>query len=121
MGLFQKIRIKRRVATTSKDVQMFNIAKNEIVSQFHYKIAKPTERYRIPQSVILNSGQLPQSTSLLGEQQYHPKTQSFHSCWLNKLASKHIQSTMTEKSCPSNKLGWENNAIIIDIPYLNRR
>ena len=121
MGLFQKIRIKRRVATTSKDVQMFNIAESEIVSQFHYKIAKPTEGYQIPQSVILNSGQLPQSTSLLGEQQYHPKTQSFHSCWLNRLASKHIQSTMTEKSCPSNKLGWENNTIIIDISYLNKR
>ena len=119
MGLFQKIRVKQKVATVSK-VQMFNIAKNEIVYQFHYKIAKLTEGYQIPQSVILNSGQLPQSTSLLGEQQYHPKTQSFHSCWLNRLASKHIQSTMTEKSCPSNKLGWENNAIIIDIPYLNK-
>ena len=47
MGLFQKIRIKRRVATASKDVQMFNIARNEIVSQFHYKIAKPTEGYQI--------------------------------------------------------------------------
>ena len=99
MGLFQKIRIKQRVATASK-VQMFNIAKNEIVYQFHYKIAKLTEGYQIPQSVILNSGQLPQSTSLLGEQQYHPKTQSFHSCWLNRLASKHIQSTLREKSCP---------------------
>ena len=121
MGLFQKIRIKRRVATASKDVQMFNIARNEIVSRFHYKTAKPTEGYQIPQSAILNKGQLPQSTLLLGEQQYHPKTQSFHSCWLNRLASKHIQSTMTEKSCPSNKLGWENNTIIIDIPYLNKR
>ena len=53
---------------------MFNIVKNEIVFQFHYKVAKLTEGYQIPQSVILNSGQLPQSTSLLGEQQYHPKT-----------------------------------------------
>ena len=112
MGLFQKIRIKRRVATASK-VQMFNIAKNEIVSQFHYKIAKPTEGYQIPQSVILNSGQLPQSTSLLGEQQYHPKTQSCHSCWFNRLASKQIQSILTEKSFFSKRLGWENNAIII--------
>ena len=51
---------------------MFNITKKEIVYQFHYKIAKLTEGYQIPQSVILNSGQLPQSTSLLGEQQYHP-------------------------------------------------
>ena len=63
MGLFQKIRVKQRVATASK-VQMFNIAKNEIVYQFHYKIAKLTEGYQIPQSAILNSGQLPQSTSL---------------------------------------------------------
>ena len=111
-SLFQKMGVKRRVAIASK-VQMFNIAKNEKVYQFHYKIAKLTEGYQIPQSVILNSGQLPQSTSLLGEQQYHPKTQSFHSCWLNRLASKHIQSTLTEKSCPSNTLAWKNNAIII--------
>ena len=117
--MFQKIRVKQRVATASK-VQMFNIAKNEIVYQFHYKIAKLTEGYQIPQSVKLNSGQLPQSTSMLGEQQYQPKTRSFHSCWFNRLASKHIQSTLTEKSCPSNKLGWENNVIIIDIPYLNK-
>ena len=55
---------------------MFNITKKEIVYQFHYKIAKLTEGYQIPQSVILNSGQLPQSTSLLEEQQYHPKTKS---------------------------------------------
>ena len=66
MGLFQKIRVKWRVATASK-VQMFAIAKNEIVYQFHYRIAKLTEGYQIPQSIILNSGQLPQSTSLLGE------------------------------------------------------
>ena len=119
MGLFQKIRVKQWVATASK-VQMFNITKKEIVYQFHYKIAKLTEGYQIPQSVKLNSGQLPQSTSMLGEQQYQPKTQSLHSCWFNRLVSKHIQSTLTEKSCPSNKLGWENNAIIIDIPYLNK-
>ena len=99
---------------------MFNIAKNEIVQKFHYKIAKLTEGYQISQLVKLNNGQLPQSTSMLGEQQYQPKTQSFHSCWFNRLASKHIQSILTEKSCPSNKLGWENNAIIIDIPYLNK-
>ena len=60
---------------------MFNITKKEIVYQFHYKIAKLTEGYQIPQSMKLNSGQLPQSTSMLGEQQYQPKTQSFHSCW----------------------------------------
>ena len=66
MGLFQKIRVKWRVATASK-VQMFAIAKNEIVYQFHYRIAKLTEGYQIPQSMILNSGQLPQRTSLLGE------------------------------------------------------
>ena len=104
MGLFQKIRVKQRVATASK-VQMFNIAKNEIVYQFHYKIAKLTEGYQIPQSMILNSGQLPQSMSLLGEQKYHPKTQSCCSCWVNRLLSKHIQSTLTETFCPSNKLG----------------
>ena len=68
----------------------------EIVYQFHYRIAKLTERYRIPRSMILNSGQLPQCTSLLGEQQYHQKTQSCHSCWLNRLASKHTQSILTE-------------------------
>ena len=112
MGLFQKIRIKRRVATASK-VQMFNIAKNEIVYQFHYKTAKLTEGYQIPQSIILNSGQLPQSMSLLGKQKCYPKTQSCRSCWVNRLASKHIQSTLTEKFCSSNKLGSENNAIII--------
>ena len=56
---------------------MFNIAKNEIVFKFHYKIAKLTEGYQIPQSAILNSGQLPQSTSLLVEQQNHPKSRSF--------------------------------------------
>ena len=112
MGLFQKIRIKRRVATASK-VQMFNIAKNEIVYQFHYKIAKLTKGYQIPQSIILNSGQLPQSMSLLGEQKCYPKTQSCRSCWVNRLASKHIQSTLREKFCSSNKLGWENNGIII--------
>ena len=112
MGLFQKIRVKWRVATASK-VQMFAIAKNEIVYQFHYRIAKLTEGYQIPQSMILNSGQLPQSTSLLGEQQYHQKTQSCHSCWLNRLASKHIQSILTEISCPSNTLAWKNNALII--------
>ena len=112
MGLCQKIRVKRRVATACK-VQIFNIAKNKIVSQFHHKIAKVTEGYQIPQSMILNSGHLPQNTSLLGEQQYHPKTQSCCSCWLNRLACKHIQSTLTEKSCSSNRLGWENNAIII--------
>ena len=99
---------------------MFNITKKEIVYQFHYKIAKLTEGYQIPQSVKLNGGQLPQSTSMLGEQQYQPKTQSFHSCCCNRLVNKHIQSTLTEKSCPSNKLGSENNAIIIDIPYLNK-
>ena len=38
---------------------MFNIAKNEIVYQFHDKIAKLNEGYQIPQSMILNSGQLP--------------------------------------------------------------
>ena len=99
---------------------MFNITKKEIVYQFHYKIAKLTEGYQIPQLVILDSGQLPRSTSLLAEQQYYQKTQNFHSCWLNRLASKHIQSTLTKKSCPSNKLGWEINAIIIDIPCLNK-
>ena len=92
---------------------MFNITKKEIVYQFHYKIAKLTEGYQIPQSVKLNSGQLPQSTSMLGEQQYQPKTQSFHSCWFYRLASKHIQSILTEKSCPSHTLAWKNNAIII--------
>ena len=66
MGLFQKIRVKWRAATASK-VQMFAIAKNEIVYQFHYRIAELTEGYQIPQSMILNSGQLPQRTSLLGE------------------------------------------------------
>ena len=79
MGLFQKISVKWRVATTSK-VQMFAIAKNKTVYLFHYRIAKLTEGYQIPQSMILNSGQLPQSTSLSGEQQYHQKTQSCHSC-----------------------------------------
>ena len=68
---------------------MFNITKKEIVYEFHYKIAKLTEGYQIPQSVKLNSGQLPQSTSMLGEQQYQPKTQSFHSCWFNRLVNKH--------------------------------
>ena len=111
-SLFQKIRVKRRVASASK-VQMFNIAKNEIVCQCHYKIAKLTEGYRIPQTMISNSRQLPQITSPFGEQQYHPKTQSCHFCWLNRLASNYIQSTLTDKSCPSNDLGWENNAIII--------
>ena len=110
-SLLQKIRVKRKVATANK-VQMFNIVKNEIVCQFHYKTAKLNEGYQIPQSMILNSGQLPQSMSLLGEQQYHPKTQSCHSCWLNRLVSKHIQSTLTARSYPSNNLGWENNAII---------
>ena len=104
-------RQQQQVATANK-IQMFNIAKNEIVCQFHYKTAKLNEGYQIPQSMILNSGQLPQSMSLLGEQQYHPKTQSCHSCWLNRLVSKHIQSTLTARSYPSNNLGWENNAII---------
>ena len=112
MGLFKKIRVKWRVATVSK-VQMFDIAKNEVVYQFHYRIAKLTEGYQIPQSVILNSGQLPQSTPLLGEQQYHKITQSCHSCWLNRLASKHIQSILTEISCTSNTLAWKSNVIII--------
>ena len=66
MGLFQKIRVKWKAATASK-VQMFAIAKNEIVYQFHYRIAELTEGYQISQSMILNSGQLPQRTSLLGE------------------------------------------------------
>ena len=98
-SLFQKIRVKQKVATASK-VQMFNIAKNEIVYQFHDKIAKLNEGYQILQSMILNNGQLPQSMLLLGKQQYHPKTQSCHSCCLNRLASKHIESTLTEKFCP---------------------
>ena len=57
MDLFQKIRVKQRVATATK-VQMFKIAKNEIVYHFHNKIAKITEGYQIPQLMILNSGRL---------------------------------------------------------------
>ena len=37
----------------------------------------------------MNSGQLPQSMSLLEKQQYHPKTKVCNSCRLNRLASNH--------------------------------
>ena len=52
--------------------------------------------------------------SLLGEQKYHPNTQTrslLTTQQISKQSLQQLQSSSTKKSCLKSSLGWENNAI----------
>ena len=71
-SLLERIGFRRRAATTSK-VEIPDCAKKEACLQHHYCITSIIEKYKIPESLVINSDQAPSKYVQAGRFTMAPK------------------------------------------------